>query len=177
MFNPFRFSDYFIPMSNYFSRKRKIFWRKLTYTFKKKTYLEKLIFKSRYSNKQGYLEISYAFNNLIYAKVEDLYFFESEKSFLINLKNYPFENFSILFKGLKDQEEITFELKDYILTNFEEFHQTIQLKQTSIINHELKFFQLNVNTKIPIIDSNQIKIDTNKYRINSTKFNKEDYVK
>lgn len=177
MLNPFKLSDYFIPISNYIGRNRTIFWRKLAYAYKKKTYLEKIAFKTSYVNTQGYLEVSYAYENLIYAKIDDLYFFESEKKILVNLKNYPHKKFSIFFKGLKDQEEIIIELKDYILTDFEGFKQKIKLKNHLIIKMELMFSQFQIDSKRPIIYSNQFKINTANNRINTTKFNKENYVK
>lgn len=177
MLNPFKLSDYLLPISNYLARKRSIIWRKLKFAYKKKTYLEKVEFKTSYSNREGFLEVSYAFENLIYAKVDNLYFFESKKMLLINLKNYPHKNFSIHFKGLKDQEEIIIELKDYFLTNFEDFQQKINLENPHIKKQDLKFPQFQIESRMPIIDSNHFEINTTKYRINSTKFNKEDYVK
>jgi len=177
MINPFKLSDCFLPISNYLGRKRTIIWRKLKFAYKKKIYLEKIEFKTSYSNREGYLEVSYTFENLIYAKVDNLYFFESEKTFLINLKNYPHKNFSIHFKGLKDKEEIIIELKDFIITNFEDFQQKIKLKNPQIKKQVLKFPQFQIESRMPKIDSNQFEKNTTKYRINSTKFNKEEYVK
>ncbi|WP_313580614.1 hypothetical protein [Chishuiella sp.] len=174
MINPFKLSDYFIPIYNFFKIIVKINFRNFNYRFKNKTYLDKKYIKHNYINNKGIIKIDYDFDNLIYLKFEKTYYFNQSSSLIINLYNYNKDEITLKFRGLKDEIIHIIKINDSIFTNFSEFSVDIKEKKIKISKKISSLINITPNYNLTL---NDFKISNNQYKVKRIKYNKSNYVR
>lgn len=174
MINPFKLSDYFIPISNYFKRVYRILLNKLIYRMRKQTYLENNGISYAYINGNSWMKIDYNVVNLVYLKFENFYYFNHKSSFIINLQNFKKDKISLVFKGISDEIVYEIYIQDYIKTDFSDFSISIKKKQIRLDPKLISNFIIENDYKF---NCGNISVQPNHYKIKLTNYNKSDYVR
>jgi len=149
----------------------------LAILFKKNRRLEKLIF-DYYKNwhaDNSYLIVDFKFKNALYFKIGDYKSFDFEKPLILNLQKVKADNIKFEVFGFQQKQVFIIELNKEIQLNSEPFRTTIEyISSVAIVQQKTKvkitnlwfaFGKPKVSNQNVSVNSNPIKIKSNKFKI------------